>query len=160
MIPGIRTVAASRFDASRSYAFSRLHRSQENRNGFWTARGSKALIRGGMGPVYDVAVAAADSQSLQDTWPELHACPSPRARLGRTAQRDEQVISPAATRMPSLVQIFHPSILHRAAQGQVSRRIFNPHLEWFPNTLQRSQKEFLYTTVLPLCVYSCFTRAA
>ena len=64
MIPGTRTVAALRFCASRSYTFSRSHRSQENGNGFWTARGRNALIRGGMGPVYDVAVAAADFPKL------------------------------------------------------------------------------------------------
>lgn len=29
--------------------------------------------------------------------PELQACPAPRTRMGRTAQRDEQVISPAGS---------------------------------------------------------------
>lgn len=64
MIPGTRTTAALRFYASRSYTFSSPHRSQENGNGFWTGRGRNALIRGGMGPVYDVAVAAADFPKL------------------------------------------------------------------------------------------------
>jgi hypothetical protein len=48
--------------------------------------------------------------------------PSPRLRLGRHAQTEEQVISPEheCHYLPPL----HPCALHRAAQGRVRRRIF------------------------------------
>lgn len=65
MIPGSRRAAAMWFSASRSCTFSRWHRSQENRNGFQTARASHTLFVE-MGTEREVAVAPRRiSQSLQ-----------------------------------------------------------------------------------------------
>ena len=159
MIPGIRTMAALRFYASRSYTFSRSHWSQENGNGFWTARGRNALIRGGYGPCVRCGCCgggipkACRALGLSSTLARL-----PDTHGAHCAKGGASHFS--STRMPLLVQIFHPSTLHRAAQGQVSRRIFSCHLESFPNCPESLGKEFLYTAVLPLSVYSCFTRAA
>jgi hypothetical protein len=61
--------------------------------------------------------------------------PSPRLRLGRHAQTEEQVISPEheCHYLPPL----HPCALHRAAQGRVRRRIFILPGQEAPVNLQR-----------------------